>query len=661
VYLWHSEKIAIRLTKINFMRYILLYVLLLFSVSVLSQEPVNFDLDYLKKIASSEEKSSVNKVAFKANPNTVNYDISYHRLYWEVDPTKAQIKGEVTTYFTALENLNQVVFDLAGNMQVSEIKQRGKSLNFDQNNEDELVINLSETQNKNTLDSLTIFYGGNPVSSGFGSFEINTHGAGNAPVLWTLSEPYGAKGWWPCKQDLTDKIDSIDVLIKHPRQYKAASNGLLISEKSVGLSTVTHWQHKYPIPAYLIAIAVTNYSVYKENAPELPFDIVNYVYPEGLNTAKNSTAITPRIMVLFNTLFEMYPFAKEKYGHAQFGWGGGMEHTTMTFMGGWSRGLIAHELAHQWFGNKITCGSWEDIWLNEGFATYLDGLVYENFDGQDVFAQWRSAIVNSVTSSPSGSTFVTDTTSVSRIFNSRLSYRKGAMILHMLRYKIGDDNFFQGVKNYLADPNLAYSYARTEDLQRHLEATSLLDLDEFFADWFYGQGYPEYDLVWSQSDSDQIIHFQVSQDQSHPSVSFFEMPLPITVNGSLGESEKLRLEVSENEQIFSIQLNFKVVSVQIDPETQLISKNNRAVLGLDTESLQSIVSIFPNPVSDQLNISTQGIVNVKKITIYDVLGKKMMEIINPTNQISLEQLDFGAHLVVIDTDQGRLHKTILKK
>ena len=643
------------------MRYILLYVLLLFSISVLSQEPVNFDLDYLKKIASSEEKSSVNKVAFKANPNTVNYDISYHRLYWEVDPTKAQIKGEVTTYFTALENLNQVVFDLAGNMQVSDIKQRGKSLNFNQNNDDELVINLSETQNKNTLDSLTIFYGGNPVSSGFGSFEISTHGASNAPVLWTLSEPYGAKGWWPCKQDLTDKIDSIDIIIKHPRQYKAASNGLLISEKSEGLSTLTHWQHKYPIPAYLIAIAVTNYSVYIENAPELPFDIVNYVYPEGLNTAKNSTAITPRIMVLFNTLFEMYPFAQEKYGHAQFGWGGGMEHTTMTFMGGWSRGLIAHELAHQWFGNKITCGSWEDIWLNEGFATYLDGLVYENFDGQDVFAQWRSAIVNSVTSSPSGSTFVTDTTSVSRIFNSRLSYRKGAMILHMLRYKIGDDNFFQGVKNYLADPNLAYSYARTEDLQRHLEATSLLDLDEFFADWFYGQGYPEYDLVWSQSDSDQIIHFQVSQDQSHPSVSFFEMPLPITVNGPSGESEKLRLEVSENEQIFSIQLNFKVVSVQIDPETQLISKNNRAVLGLDTESLQSIVSIFPNPVSDQLNISTQGIVNVKKITIYDVLGKKMMEILNPTNQISLEQLDFGAHLVVIDTDQGRLHKTILKK
>jgi hypothetical protein len=231
----------------------------------------------------------------------------------------------------------------------------------------------------------------------------------------------------------------------------------------------------------------------------------------------------------------------------------------------------------------------------------------------------------------------------------------------MLRYKIGDDNFFQGVKNYLADPVLSFSYARTEDLQRHLEATSLLDLDEFFADWFYGEGYPEYDLVWSQSDSDQIIHLQVSQDQSHPSVSFFEMPLPVTVTGPSGESEKLRLEVSEDEQLFSIQLNFKVVSVQIDPETQLISKNNRAVLGLDSERLQNIISVYPNPVSDVLNLSTNGIIYIKKITIYNVLGEKMLEIADPTNQISLNQLKFGVHLIVIDTDQGSLHKTILKK
>ena len=643
------------------MKYLMLQGLLLFFLSGIAQEQDFMNLDYLKEIAASEKENSAQKIAYKANPNTVNYDVSYHRLLWEVDPAIAQIKGEVTTYFTALNDMEEVVFDLAGNMTVSQVIQRGEALTFLQNNNDELIISLPSSLKQSVLDSVTIIYAGNPVSSGFGSFEISTHGVGNTPVLWTLSEPYGAKGWWPCKQDLIDKIDSIDVFIKHPEAYKAASNGLLMSETSNAQSTLTHWRHKYPIPAYLIAIAVTNYSVYKDNAPGLDFDIVNYVYPEDLNSTKNSTAVTPRIMELYSDLFEIYPFAKEKYGHAQFGWGGGMEHTTMTFMGGWSRGLIAHELAHQWFGNKVTCGSWEDIWLNEGFATYLDGLVYENFDGETVFSQWRKAVVNDVTSISSGSTFVTDTSSVSRIFNSRLSYRKGAMILHMLRYKLGDEAFFSGLKNYLADPQLSYSYARTSDLQRHLESASGQGLDEFFKDWYYGQGYPLYEVVWNQDASDKTVHFQVNQRQSHTSVSFFEMPLPVLVNGTSGETEKLRLEVSQDKQLFSVQVDFQVASIQIDPETHLISRNNRTVLGLDQDSLENIISIYPNPVADELYISGNGVLEIRKITIYNVLGKKILEQIDPQNSIAMQQLEFGVHLVVIDTDQGSLHKTILKK
>lgn len=643
------------------MKYLMLQGLLLFFLSGIAQEQDFMNLDYLKEIAASEKENSAQKIAYKANPNTVNYDVSYHRLLWEVDPAIAQIKGEVTTYFTALNDMEEVVFDLADNMTVSQVIQRGEALTFLQNSNDELIISLPSSQKQNVLDSLTVFYAGNPVSSGFGSFEISTHGAGNVPVLWTLSEPYGAKGWWPCKQDLIDKIDSIDVFIKHPEAYKAASNGLLISETSNAQSTLTHWRHKYPIPAYLIAIAVTNYSVYTDNVPELDFDIVNYVYPEDLNSIKNSTSITPSIMQLYGDLFEIYPFAREKYGHAQFGWGGGMEHTTMTFMGGWSRGLIAHELAHQWFGNKVTCGSWEDIWLNEGFATYLDGLVYENFDGETAFSQWRKAVVIDVTSISSGSTFVTDTSSVSRIFNSRLSYRKGAMILHMLRYKLGDEAFFSGLKNYLSDPQLSYSYARTSDLQRHLETASGEGLDEFFKDWYYGQGYPIYEVVWNQDASDKTIHFQVNQRQSHTSVSFFEMPLPVLVNGTSGETEKLRLEVSQDKQLFSVEVDFQVASIQIDPETHLISRNNRAVLGLDQDSLENIISIYPNPVADELYISGNGVIEIRKITIYNVLGKKILEQTDPQNSIAMQQLEFGVHLVVIDTDQGSLHKTILKK
>jgi len=371
------------------MRNLLLGFFVLFSLMSFGQEKEENAADQLDEIIHFEKTRTTKKITFKANPNTANYDLKYHRLEWTVDPSEDKIEGQVTSFFIADENLNSIVFDLADNMIVSKVSQRGNELGFLQNSNDELIINLASTQNKGTLDSLTVFYGGNPVSSGFGSFETNVHGASNIPILWTLSEPYGAKGWWPCKQDLIDKIDSIDVYITHPKIYRAASNGLLLSETLNGLQKTTHWKHKYPIPAYLIAIAVTNYSVYEDHVDNGNFDIINYVYPENLNNAKAGTAVTPAIMDLFGSLFEPYPYADEKYGHAQFGWGGGMEHTTMTFMGSWGRSLIAHELAHQWFGNKITCGSWEDIWLNEGFATYLDGLVVENFDGDNAFRNWK--------------------------------------------------------------------------------------------------------------------------------------------------------------------------------------------------------------------------------------------------------------------------------
>ena len=468
------------------MKHILLYIFFLFYFVSVGQKVEIITNDDLDEIVLFEKRNAANKITFKANPNTTNYDLKYHRLEWAVDPTIAEINGKVTSYFTAKDDLNQITFDLASNMSVSKVSQRGVDLNFTHNSNEELVIDLSSTQNIGVLDSLTITYGGNPVSSGFGSFEINTHGSSNTPVLWTLSEPYGAKGWWPCKQDLIDKIDSIDIYITHPSQYKAASNGVLKSEIVSGNDKITHWKHKFPIPAYLIAIAVTNYTVYTDHVDNGNFDVVNYVYPENLNTAQVETSITPDIMDLFGELFEPYPYASEKYGHAEFGWSGGMEHTTMTFMGGWNRDLIAHELAHQWFGNKITCSSWGDIWLNEGFATYLTGLVLENFFGESTFRSWRSTKVNSITSEPGGSTFVSDTTSVNKIFDGRLSYSKGAMILHMLRYKLGDTDFFQAIKNYLADPDLAFSYAVTKDLQNHLETVSGEDLTEFFNDWFYG-------------------------------------------------------------------------------------------------------------------------------------------------------------------------------
>jgi len=246
------------------------------------------------KIAEAEAKSAATKIHFKANPNTTNYDITYHKLELTVDPAVAAISGKVTTTFTALDHLSTVTFDLDDNMTVTSVTQNSNALSFSQNSNDELVITLQTTLNQGDSTSVVIDYNGNPTSNGFGSFEVNTHGTANTPVLWTLSEPYGALGWWPCKQDLNDKIDTIDVYITTPEQYVSVSNGLEQSTTTnLGFKT-THFKHQYPIPAYLIAIAVTDYVTYSHDVAhnDNNFPIVNYVYPESLNSAQNNTLVT---------------------------------------------------------------------------------------------------------------------------------------------------------------------------------------------------------------------------------------------------------------------------------------------------------------------------------------------------------------------------------
>jgi aminopeptidase N len=643
------------------MKKLLSFFAILFTITLFSQI-VTKD-NYLKELQKLEMRSGHAKMMYRANPNTVNYDLKYHRLELQpaLDPSNPTISGTITSYFVAKENLNTIHFDLASNMNITSIQQRGNTLSYTRNGDD-VSITLPATQNIGVLDSLSISYNGMPSSSGFGSYEVTTHGGQNTPVVWTLSEPYGAKAWWPCKQDLIDKIDSIDVIITHPSTMKAVSNGVLISETTSGSNTITRWKHRHPIPAYLIAFAVTNYSIYNDYVANGNFNVVNYVYPENLASAQAGTAVTPSIMDLFGQLFEPYPYADEKYGHAQFGWGGGMEHTTISFMGNFNRGLIAHELAHQWFGDKITCGSWQDIWLNEGFATYLTELVTEDFDGDIAFKNWRSSSVGYITSSPFGSVMVPaqDTLSVSRVFSGRLSYRKGAMVLHMLRYKLGDTDFFQGVKNYLADPVLAFSYAKTEDLKNHLEAVSGENLEEFFNDWYVGEGYPSFQVNWNYDIAQQQVNFRVFQTQSHSSVSFFETPLPITVYGSSGQEQVVRLELTQDGQYFSQPIGFQVTSIAVDNDVHLISRNNSATLATQNFTLKDKIDLFPNPVTDILHIYNKGMLKINSLEIYNSIGQKILNKTEFIYQVDLSNLDTGIYTVKLTTDKGVLVKQIIK-
>ena len=621
--------------------------------------------DTLNAIRSAEANTALLQMRNSQNENTGNYDVKYHRLELNVDPSQSEIFGEVTTYFEAKEAMSEITFDLADNMIVSQVLQRGNSLSYTQNSDDELVITLPLTQAQGVLDSLTVSYSGNPISSGFGSFEQTTHNGD--PIIWTLSEPYGAKGWWPCKQDLIDKIEAIDVYVTTPEfnpsneSYVVASNGLEINQTVSNSEKTTHFKHQHPIPAYLVAFAVTNYEVYSHQVPNNgnPFDIVNYVYPENLASAQASTGVTVDIMNIFTNLFEEYPFADEKYGHAQFGWGGGMEHTTISFMGSFNRGLIAHELAHQWFGNKITCGSWKDIWLNEGFATYLAALIIENLDGEASFKSWRQQTVNNITSSPSGSVYLTDqdTTSVNRIFSSRLSYNKGAMALHMLRRKLDDTDFYQGMQDYLDTPALAFDYAKTQDFIDAMELTTGENLDEFFNDWIYNQGYPSYSVNWSQNGNQ--LQIMLSQTQSHSSVSFFEAGVPIRVIGTLGETLDLVLDHSVNDQQFFETINFTIQEVLFDPDYHLISKNNTITLSTSDFNFNSDITLYPNPTTSVIHIEKPEHIEIKDIKVYNSLGQLLLQQ-RWTPELNLNTLASGILFVQFETEDQIINKRIIK-
>jgi len=615
--------------------------------------PFVFDNEKLGRLASNHNATC---------SQSGNYDVRYYRCCWNINPAVDAISGNVTMYFMPLSPLDSMQMDVSVSLTVDSVYYHHTKTNFAQQTGDVLQINFSSTLN--ALDSVTVFYHGMPPSTGFGSFVQSTHGPNNAPIIWTLSEPYGASDWWPCKNTLTDKADSIDTYITIPPGNKAASNGLLKEIIPNGSNFTYHWKHRHPIAAYLVAQAVTNYSTFLDTAKvqhgTLP--VLYYMYPEDSVTARSSDGQILQIIHYYDSLFIPYAFSDEKYGHAEFGWGGGMEHQTMSFVGGFEIPLLVHELAHQWFGDRVTCGSWHDIWLNEGFAVYCSAISQTTLFGQSFFTGWKVGTMANITSIPNGSVWVDDTTSVTRIFSGRLTYNKGAYLLHMLRWKLGDNLFFQGLRNYLSDPALAYSFSKTIGLQQHLESVSGQSLTNFINQWFYGQGYPSYLVLYNQEANNQL-KITINQTTSDNSVPFFEMPVPIQFKGQ-GKDTIIVFNHTSSGQVFYPNLNFTPDSIFIDPNLEIISAHNRVMEeNVYLRSLPSLV-IYPNPATDMVNVQVNDFTNFPRtVELYNVLGQKVSSL-NPTENafsVPLYGLANGTYYLKIISGEKVYTQKIVKE
>ncbi|MFW5831404.1 MAG: M1 family aminopeptidase [Prolixibacteraceae bacterium] len=638
-------------------------VLTLFLCDILyAQEP---DADFIEKISAFEGRQFNWKKNWSENTNYFNYDLVYQRMEWKINPAVHYISGVITSYFTSkTDGLDEIEFDLHDSMTVDSVQQHRQAVSFTHSG-NKLKIRLTQSLAHSRLDSVTVFYQGRPpeTDKGFGSYTTSTHGGKpGVPIAWTLSEPYGAMEWWPCKQSLTDKIDSIDVIVTSPEAYRTAGNGLLIRETVNDSIREMHWRHRYPIVTYLVAVAVTNYVDYTDSLQLEDgryVEILNYVYPETLEKAKEQTPVTADIMKLFNELIGDYPFAAEKYGHAQFGWGGGMEHQTMSFMVNFGFHLIAHELAHQWFGNYITLASWHDIWLNEGFATYMTGLAYENLLEAKWWPRWKELSVQRITSEPDGSVYVQDTTDVSQIFDGRLSYSKGAYLLHMLRWVLGDDVFFEALQNYFHDPAVANGFARHGQFVNHLETAGDTTLTEFFEDWYYGEGYPIYSLECTQVDS-VTCKLYLSQSTSHSSVDFYEMPVPVRVyNQGKTDSVDFRLIHTTNNQEFTVDPGFEVSEVAIDPEYMLIGKTAEILKTTTVENTEDVV-IYPNPFTGDISFHIPGDRQFLSIEVFNSQGEKIKKYQGDKRSFNWANLPNGMYVIRVNTSEEIFEKKVVK-
>lgn len=606
----------------------------------------------MKGLMAKEMKSYLAKMNVgNTNPNTLNYDLQYQRMDVSINPSVYQISGSVTSHFKPNQAMSSIYFDLSNQLTVSQVTFHGQPLVFQQLATKELKINFTSSLPANVLDSLTIQYSGAPPTDN-NAFFTNTQG-GNA-VLSTLNEPYGAQDWFPTKQSLNDKIERFDIKVTTPSQYSVASNGKLMSETILGSGQkLTFWRTQYPTAAYLIALSITNFVKLNDTMGNPPFPFVNYLYPA---TAANTTSManiewTKTVMGTFETYFGLYPFRNEKYGHMEFTAGGGMEHQTMSSMGGWSKQLIAHELAHQWFGDKVTCGAWNDIWLNEGFATFGEHVANEKLLLTNTqFLSYLLNEKNTITSAPGGSVYVADSNlgNIGAIFSGRLTYSKGGYVVRMIKWILGETVFYQALKDYHARPNLAYNYVRTSDFNASLLQSTGKDFTEFFNDWIYGQGYPTYDIRWKQTGN--TLTFKAAQTQSHSSVSFFEMPLPIKVNGTGGQVAYLALNNTSNNQYFTESVSFPVASVEFNYEYQILEKNSTvtqdntlSVSDLDKQNF----ALYPNPAKNEINI--KGINKATDFAIYFTDGKLVRKgTYLPEKSINISELVPGTYIFKIN-------------
>ncbi|WP_216688700.1 M1 family metallopeptidase [Hymenobacter siberiensis] len=610
---------------------------------------------------ASAQRTATSSVTHRARMN--RYDVKYYKLDLALENTSLNVAGSVLMRVrVGSQALDSLAFELyqapAGSpagtatLLIDSVVVNGKRSPGIRRVGQDVMARLAQVAPANALVDARIYYHGTAPS---GNSAAIGNGLSNRTqgqigynitipynITYSLSEPFSAHEWFPCKQVLTDKADSCDVWVTTTLPNKVGSNGVLTRTVTLPNNKVRYeWKSRYPIDYYLISVAVAPYVEYVNYAhpaggPTVP--IVNYLYNQAALTYYQSEIDrTPGFIENYSSLVGLYPFANEKYGHsmAPLGLGGGMEHQTMTTQDGFFFNLTAHELFHQWFGDNVTCASWEDIWLNEGFASYGEYLSYQAFATPASARTWMDN-AHGTAQQNSGSVYVADTTNVNRIFSTALTYKKGAAVIHMLRYLLNDDvKFFRALRTY--QTTYRASTAHTADLQRIFEAEAGRSLTYFFQQWFRGNGYPTFNGRWNQVGS--IVVLRVTETASVPTVtSFFDTEVDYRLTFTNGTTQTVRLRQTQATQTFQFAATGTVSSITVDPDQWILDlpaaapvRDNTLVLATRATAGVTPLTLFPVPCHNQLQLAAVPATTARA------------EVVDATGRVVLRQALQAAH------------------
>ncbi len=649
----------------------LIFSSLLFPLSLFAQKE-NGTCSQYKSNRTHQAKS--NTFSQGQIAETEKYDVHYYFLDLNMTNTVTTLSGSAEMHATANATLDSALLEFYPTFVISSIEVDGIPVGYSRvNSALKVPVNKFDGQNF----KVKVAYSGTPPTGatnplgGGGMTNDNSPSWGNL-VTWSLSEPFSAYEWFPVKQHLKDKADSSAFWITVPIACKAGSNGVL--ENITDFGNGTHrfeWKHRHPIDYYLISVAVAEYVDYTITANPVgypPVTIQNYIYnnPATLPNFQDEIDETADFIELFSELFGMYPFTDEKYGHCMAPLGGGMEHQTMTTQGFFERSLTAHELGHQWWGDNVTCGSWADIWVNEGFASYSEYLMLQNLYPGDEITQMQDVHSN-IKSQPAGSVWCEDSLNDGSIFSSRLTYDKGSAIIHTIRYMMNNDSlFFATLKLY--QQTYADGTAIGNDFFQIAQDVSGIDFTNFAQEWYYGEGFPTYSVVWNTVGSELLVKITHTTSASGVTPTFTN-PIDLRISRTALPDTIIRFNITDNLDEFVLPNAANVSNiVSIDPNnwvvnsTGTIVKNTNYLSVEEAFELKDVVSIYPNPSNGITRIET-NFEGLNELVVVDTKGRvsKQLEFENAID-LNLTYEVSGVYLIQVQNKKtGQVARRIFKK